>query len=69
MLSAIEIQEIFRHRHIVVMGGGNISDEVKFDRDGLRMLGSLTTPRQIHGVYFPLKQCTDGVTCTSISQA
>jgi len=50
-LSPIVVQEIFRHRNIVVTGVQS-ADDIKFDRDGLRSLGSLTAPREMHGEPF-----------------
>jgi hypothetical protein len=50
--SAREVQEIFRHRHIVVTGPA--PRDFQFDRAGLSMLGCLTTPRDIQGMFHDL---------------
>jgi hypothetical protein len=54
-LSAMEVHEIFKHRHIVVTGACSPED-VKFDRDGLMSLGSLTARREIHGKFIVFVQ-------------
>jgi hypothetical protein len=46
-LKGSQIQEIFRHRHIVIPG--QPQEEFQFNRRGLSMLGSLTAPREIQG--------------------
>jgi hypothetical protein len=46
MMSAYEVQNIFRHRHILVPGK---QSGKKFDRASLRSIGSLTQKRQVQG--------------------
>jgi len=48
-LKATQIQEIFRHRHIIIPG--RPLEDFKFDRDGLKAVGSLTARRQIQGMF------------------
>jgi hypothetical protein len=47
-LTTQEIQEIFRHRHILIPGPP--PRDFHFDSQGLATLGSLTAPRQIQGI-------------------
>jgi hypothetical protein len=49
-LTAHEVQEIFRHRHILIPG--TPPKNVKFDRAGLSNLSSLTAKREIQGEFF-----------------
>lgn len=51
--SAMQTQDIFRHRHIVV--SQTQRPYSRFDRQGLMKLGSLTAERNILGVYPFLK--------------
>jgi hypothetical protein len=46
-LSAAQVQDIFRHRHILIPGA--VKEDIKFDRQGLATLGSLTTVRTVQG--------------------
>jgi hypothetical protein len=46
-MSAREIQEIFRHRHILVLDAP--VEQLNFDRDGLETLGSLHLSRTVQG--------------------
>jgi hypothetical protein len=46
-LTAMEVQRLFRHRHILV--SGSPTRDFNFDRRGLAKLGSLTAPRCIQG--------------------
>jgi len=48
-LSAMQKQDIFRHRHILESGSGRLDH--KFDRQALMKLGSLTAERDIQGMY------------------
>jgi hypothetical protein len=48
-LTALQIQDIFRHRHILITGLA--SPESHFDRKELSRLGSLTAQHSIQGVY------------------
>ena len=50
-LKGTEIQEIFRHRHILIPG--TAPDDFGFNREGLKALGSLTARRQIQGMFLP----------------
>jgi hypothetical protein len=50
-MSGKEIQEIFRHRHILVPGH---STDIDFDQNGLSKLGGLKTKRQIQGEHIKL---------------
>ena len=47
MLEPTQVQEIFRHRHILVPGNPPL--DFTFDEEGLSRLGSLTAPREIQG--------------------
>ena len=49
-LSAIQWQEIFRHHHILQKSNIDYT-MVRFDRQALMKLGSLTTQRDIQGLY------------------
>lgn len=49
-MSAKEIQAIFRHRHILVLGVP--TDQMAFDLEGLSTLGSLVLPREGQGKLF-----------------
>jgi hypothetical protein len=53
-LSASQVQEIFRHRHIVVYDVP--TEDMEFDRDGLSSLGSLTQPMDIQGEFQVYRQ-------------
>ena len=46
-MSVKEIQDVFRHRHILVLDAP--VEQVKFDRDGLETLGSLHLSRTVQG--------------------
>jgi hypothetical protein len=48
-LSAQQWQEIFRHRHILQKSNRDHA-RVRFDRQALMKLGSLTAQRDIHGL-------------------
>ena len=48
-MSAREIQDIFRHRHILVLDAP--VEELDFDRDGLETLGSLHLSRTVQGKF------------------
>jgi len=50
-LSARDIQEIFRFRHILLTGAD--APNSRFDRYALSRLGSLETMRVIHGEFRP----------------
>jgi hypothetical protein len=54
-----EIQEIFRHRHILI--AGSPPDDFRFDRNGLKALGSLTARREIQGMVLPDMQETENI--------
>jgi hypothetical protein len=47
-MSPSVVQEIFRHRHILVQGVE--TDEVAFDLAGLASLGSISLPRFMQGM-------------------
>lgn len=47
-LKGHQIQEIFRHRHIVIPG--TTPEDIEFNNQGLATLGLLTAKRQIQGV-------------------
>jgi hypothetical protein len=49
-LKAEKVQEIFRHRHIVLRGSGSVSED-NFDVKNLEKLGSLELLREIQGVF------------------
>jgi hypothetical protein len=42
-----DVQDVFRHRHILVLGVE--VDELEFDLPGLATMGSLNVPRQMQG--------------------
>jgi hypothetical protein len=46
-LSSLEVQEIFRHRHILIVNAP--VETVDFDREGLETLGSLHSARTVQG--------------------
>jgi hypothetical protein len=52
-LGGEDIQEIFRHRHIVISGSS--SEGLRFDHHGLASLGSLDAFREIQGRKFVAK--------------
>jgi len=56
-LTPVQIQDIFRHRHILVTGE-HPSDST-FDREALSRLGSLEVLRKIEGVPQPKKDMTE----------
>jgi hypothetical protein len=47
-MSALDIQKIFRHRHILVLDAPVA--KLNFDRDGLETMGSLHTPRTVQSM-------------------
>lgn len=47
-LKGHQVQEIFRHRHIIIPGTG--PEDLEFNHHGLASLGMLTAKRQIQGV-------------------
>jgi hypothetical protein len=49
MMTASEIQSIFRYRHILVHGVD--TDGMQFDLEGLSTVGSVTLPREMQGEY------------------
>jgi hypothetical protein len=49
LLTPLQTQEIFRHRHIVITGQD--LPNAQFDRETLSKLGSLTALRQVQGMY------------------
>ena len=53
-LKPAQVQEVFRHRHILVRGPP--PDNFQFDLHGLSQLGSLTSARDIQGsMLWPLR--------------
>jgi hypothetical protein len=48
-MAAATIQEIFRHRHILVLNSP--VETVEFDREGLESLGSLSSIRSVQGEF------------------
>ena len=48
LLTPLQVQEIFRHRHIVITGEEQPNSQ--FDREALSKLGSLTAARQVQGM-------------------
>jgi hypothetical protein len=48
-MNASTIQEIFRHRHILVLNSP--IETVEFDREGLETLGSLSSIRSVQGAF------------------
>ena len=47
LMKACDIQEQFRHRHILVLGA--LVETVNFDCEGLETVGSLQAPCMVHG--------------------
>jgi hypothetical protein len=52
-----EIQEIFRDRHILVVGAPK-DEDAKFDADSLSLVGDMDSPREVMGMFYSHESMT-----------
>lgn len=48
-MSAAQVLRIFQDRHILVINAPH--EQHKFDKEGLNILGSLSIPREVQGIF------------------
>lgn len=66
VMKAADVQEQFRHRHILVLGAP--VQTVNFDHEGLETVGSLQAPYMVHGedanfgvLHLSLRKSSSGI--------